>query len=64
MFHSLLYRSGKGLVLAALTLVFAAGTVLAQTGRVEGTVRNSRTGDPVASARVTLIGTALAGTTN
>ena len=64
MLSSLLYRGGKGLVLAALTVVFAAGSVLAQTGRVEGTVRDATTRDPIAGARVTIIGTALAATTN
>ena len=64
MLRNLLYRSGTGLVLAALTLVFAAGTVLAQTGRIEGTVRSAQTGDPVAGARVTVIGTAMVASTN
>ena len=64
MLRSLLFQSGKGLVLAALTVLFAAGTVLAQTGRIEGTVRSSQTGDPIQGARVTVIGTGLASTTN
>lgn len=64
MIRSLLYRSGRALGLAALAVLFSAGLVLAQTGRIEGTVRNAQSGDPIAGARVTVVGTDLAGTTN
>jgi Carboxypeptidase regulatory-like domain len=59
-----LYRSGTGLALAALTLLFTAGSVLAQTSRIEGTVRRAETGDPVPGASVSVVGTSLTGTTN
>ncbi len=62
--RSWLYRSSRGFVLAAFALLFGAGSVLAQTGRIEGTVRNASTGDPLPGARVTVIGTDLAATTN
>ncbi|MDH3457377.1 MAG: carboxypeptidase regulatory-like domain-containing protein, partial [Gemmatimonadota bacterium] len=38
--------------------------MLAQTGRIEGTVRNAASGDPLPGARVTVVGTDLAATTN
>ena len=64
MSHSLLYRSGRVLALAALTLVLGASAVVAQQSRVEGTVRSSQTRDPVANARVSVVGTNLFATTN
>ena len=64
MIRSWLYRSGTGLALAALTLLFTAGTAFAQTSRIEGTVRSASTGDPVAGASVSVVGTSLTGTTN
>jgi TonB-linked SusC/RagA family outer membrane protein len=63
MLRSLLSRGRRGLGLAAL-LLFAAGTAFAQTGRIEGTVRSANTGDPIQGARVTVMGTDLAGVTN
>ena len=64
MFQNLLYRSGKVLALAALTLVLGAGSALAQTSRVEGTVRDAQTRDPVENARVSVVGTNLFALTN
>lgn len=64
MIRTWLLRSGLGATLAALAVAFGAGSLLAQTSRVEGTVRNAQTGDPIAGARVTVVGTELAATTN
>ncbi len=64
MSHSLLYRSGRVLALAALTLVLGASAAVAQQSRVEGTVRSSQSRDPVANARVSVVGTNLFATTN
>ena len=64
MFQNLLYRSGKVLALAALTLVLGTGSALAQTSRVEGTVRDAQTRDPVENARVSVVGTNLFALTN
>jgi len=44
-------------VLAALLIGFGAGPLLAQTGRVAGTVRDSLTGEPVAGVEILLVGT-------
>lgn len=52
-------RSGWGSVLAALSLMVAASTALAQTGRVEGRVTSEQTGDPIRGARVRVLGTQL-----
>jgi iron complex outermembrane receptor protein len=64
MSHSLLFRSGRVLVLAALTLVLGASAAVAQQSRVEGTVRSAQNRDPVANARVSVVGTNLFATTN
>lgn len=56
--------SSRGLCLAALAAVLSAGAALAQTGQVEGTVRNAETGDPIADARVAIVGADLTATTN
>ncbi len=64
MFHSLSGRTGRVLGLVVLTLFLVAGEVLAQTGRIEGTVRRTSTRDPLVGARVTVVGTSLAGVTN
>jgi TonB-linked SusC/RagA family outer membrane protein len=64
MSRSWLYWSSRGSALAALALFLGAGTVLAQTGSVEGTVRNAQTSNPIAGTRVTVRGTELAATTN
>ncbi len=64
MLRSLLYRSGRVFALAALTVLFGAGAAWAQTGRVEGTVRNAQTGDPIANARVVIVGTQLSAASN
>ncbi len=64
MSHSLLYRSGRVLALAALTLVLGASAAVAQQSRVEGTVRSSNSRDPVANARISVVGTNLFSTTN
>jgi hypothetical protein len=52
------------LALAALTLILGVGSALAQTSRIEGTVRHAQTRDPVANARVSVVGTGLFATTN
>ena len=64
MIRSWLYRSGTGLAFAALAVLLTAGSAFAQTSRIEGTVRSASTGDPVAGARITVVGTSLAGATN
>ena len=64
MISSWLYRSGTGLALAALTLLFTAGTAFAQTSRIEGTVRSAQTADPITGASVSVVGTSMTGTTN
>ena len=64
MSHSLFFRSGRVLALAALTLVLGASAAVAQQSRVEGTVRSSQSRDPVANARVSVVGTNLFSTTN
>ena len=64
MSRSWLYWSSRGLALAVLALFLGAGAVLAQTGSVEGTVRNAQTSNPIAGTRVTVRGTQLAATTN
>ena len=64
MSQSLLYRSGRVLALAALTLVLGASAAVAQQSRVEGTVRSAQSRDPVANARVAVVGTNLFATTN
>ncbi|MGH7476483.1 MAG: SusC/RagA family TonB-linked outer membrane protein [Longimicrobiales bacterium] len=53
----ILLRAKLPLLVAAL-MVFAAAPALAQTGTVSGTVRNAETGEPLASAQVSLEGTA------
>ncbi|MFQ5704503.1 MAG: SusC/RagA family TonB-linked outer membrane protein [Gemmatimonadales bacterium] len=64
MFQKLLFSRGRVLALATLALFLSVGTAFAQQGRVEGTVRNAQTRDPVANARVTVVGTNLFATTN
>ncbi len=64
MIRSWLYRSGVGLALAAVAVLVSAGSALAQTSRIEGTVRGAQSGDPIAGARVTVVGTSLTGATN
>lgn len=54
----------RGVLLAALALFFGAGPALAQTGSIEGTVRNAHTGDPVAGARVIIVETTFSAVTN
>lgn len=44
-------------VLAALLIGLGTGPLLAQTGRVVGTVRDSVTGEPVAGVEILLVGT-------
>lgn len=55
---------GRVLVLAALAVVLGAGSVLAQTSRIEGTVRDAQSRDPVENARVSVVGTNLFALTN
>ncbi len=64
MLRSWLFRSSRGVVLTALALALGASAAMAQTGRIEGTARDINTGDPIANARVVIVGTDLAGTTN
>ena len=46
-------------IVTALALVLGAGAAAAQTGSVEGTVRNTLNASPIEGARVTVEGTAL-----
>ncbi len=64
MTSSLLYWSRRGLALAALGLLFGVSPGVAQTGSIEGTVRNARTEQRLEGARVTVQGTNLTATTN
>jgi TonB-linked SusC/RagA family outer membrane protein len=64
MFQKLSYSRGRVLALAALTLFLGASTAFAQQSRVEGTVRNAQTRDPVENARVSVVGTNLFALTN
>jgi TonB-linked SusC/RagA family outer membrane protein len=59
-----LWTSSGGVVLALLALAVAAVPAFAQTGSIEGTVRNAQTAGPVGGARVIVVGTDLAATTN
>jgi len=47
------------LALAALTLLLGATSAIAQQSCIEGIVRNAQTRDPVANARVSIVGTNL-----
>jgi TonB-linked SusC/RagA family outer membrane protein len=64
MSRSWLYWSSRGVALAALALFLGTGAVLAQTGSIEGTVRNAHSASPLSGTRVTVAGTQLAATTN
>ena len=46
----------RGVILGLLALAFGAGTVWAQTGSIEGTVRSGVTNEPLANARVSVVG--------
>ena len=59
-----LWTSSGAVVLALLALATIATPALAQTGSIEGTVRNAQTAAPVGGARVIVVGTDLAATTN
>jgi TonB-linked SusC/RagA family outer membrane protein len=54
----------RGVILAALALLLGAGPLLAQTGSIEGVVRNSMNATPISDVRVSLTGTDLSATTN
>lgn len=56
------FCSGRGMVLAALGLLFGAGPLLAQAGSIAGTVRHQFTGDGLPGVRVTVVGTSFAAT--
>jgi TonB-linked SusC/RagA family outer membrane protein len=60
---SLLKWARQGMALAALALVFGVSPGFAQTGSIEGTVREARTGDRVAGARISVTGTQFTATT-
>jgi TonB-linked SusC/RagA family outer membrane protein len=64
MSRSWLYWSSRGAVLAALALFLGTGVLLAQTGSIEGTVRNAQTASPISGTRVSVRGTELAATSN
>ena len=61
---SLLKWSRRGVAVAALALVFGVSPGLAQTGTIEGTVRDAAKASPVNQARVLVVGTTLEATTN
>ena len=57
-------RCSQAFVLAAFTLMSVASVADAQTGSVEGTVRNAQTSAPINGVRVIVVGTDLSATTN
>jgi TonB-linked SusC/RagA family outer membrane protein len=54
----------RGLTLAALALFFGVSPSFAQTGSVEGTVRNARSATRIEGAQVSIVGTTFTATTN
>ena len=64
MAHTWVQTGRRGVFLALLVLVFAAGSALAQAGRIEGMVRSLTTGEPLARARVAVMGRNLSATTD
>jgi TonB-linked SusC/RagA family outer membrane protein len=62
--HNWFWRSSRGWVLGLLALTLGAGSALAQTGTIEGTVRNAQTAAALGSVRVMVEGTDLAATAN
>jgi TonB-linked SusC/RagA family outer membrane protein len=64
MSSSLLKWSRRGVAMAALALFFGVSPGLAQTGTIEGTVRDAAKASPVNLARVLVVGTTLEATTN
>ena len=64
MLYSWVQAVRRGVVLSLLALAFAAGSALAQAGRIEGTVRSATTGEPLANARVTVLGRNLSAITD
>ena len=50
-------------LLFLVTLIVAPGAIMAQTGRITGTVTDSASGQPILSATVTVVGTKLAAAT-
>jgi len=51
----------RSVVLAALSLLLAASSALAQTGRVDGRVTSELDGAPILGARIRIVGTTLTG---
>ena len=64
MMNSVLYRTSRGIALAAFAVLLTVGSAMAQTGRIEGTVRNAVTGDPLPGAVIAVRGTPISVTTN
>jgi TonB-linked SusC/RagA family outer membrane protein len=64
MLRKLSISSSRALCLAAFAVALTAGAALAQTGQLEGTVRNAETDEPIADARVAIVGADLTATTN
>ena len=64
MTRSLHYRFGQVLSIVALTTMMPVAAASGQTAKIEGVVRSAATGDPIAGARVTVVGTNLSAATN
>ena len=64
MMNSVLFRTGRGIALAAFAVLLTVGSAQGQAGRIEGTVTNAVTGDPLAGAVVAVRGTPISVTTN
>ncbi len=64
MMNSVLFRTGRGIALAAFAVLLTVGSAQGQAGRIEGTVRNAITGEPLAGAAIAVRGTAISVTTD
>ncbi len=64
MLYSWAQAGRRGVFLGLLALLFTAGSGQAQAGRIEGTVRSASTGEPLANARVSVMGRNISATTD
>lgn len=64
MLRTLFSRGSRIFGLVAFAALLGAGSALAQAGRIEGTVKDADNDNPIADARVTVVGTDLSATTN